>query len=116
MLQWRFADGFVASSRLHYRTGKMAGATFLRDRPIRYEQRLPGFFRLDLQVSYGWITGFGRMRVALEWFNATLSREATKIECEDGVEIPTDPSAATPCRVRHAPALFFPNLGVRAEF
>ena len=29
---------------------------------------------------------------------------------------PTDPSSATPCPVRRAPALFFPNLGVRAEF
>ena len=71
---------------------------------------------MDLQLSYGWVTGFGSMRVALEWFNATLSREALNIDCKERVLIGTDPSDATPCRIRRAPALFFPNLGVRAEF
>jgi hypothetical protein len=69
-----------------------------------------------MQVSYGWNTGFGSLRVALEWFNVTLSREATGIECEDGVTVGADPLTATPCKVTYAPAIFFPNLGVRAQF
>ena len=57
------------------------------------------------------------LRVALEWFNATLSREPTDIEC-DGSDprVGTDFSVVTPCKIKRAPALFFPNLGVRAQF
>jgi hypothetical protein len=116
VLQYRFAKGWSAGTRLHFRSGKIASATFLRDRPIRYQQRLPGFFRTDVELSYGWETGWGKLRVALEWFNATLSREPTGIECHDGVTVGQDPANATPCSVVKAPAIFFPNLGMRAEF
>jgi hypothetical protein len=46
------------------------------------------------------------MRVALEWFNATLSREPEEMVC-----------AGTPrkCQTVYLPAIFFPNLGVRGE-
>lgn len=116
VLQYRLVGGWSAGARLYYRSGKMAGATFLRDRPIRYEQRLPGFFRADMQVSYAWTTSWGKLRLALEWFNVTLSREPTDIQCRDGVTIGKDPLKATPCSVTLAPALFFPNLGLRAHF
>jgi hypothetical protein len=116
VLQYRLGGGFMAGTRLHYRSGKVASTTFLRDVPIRYEQRLPGFFRADAQVSYAWATHWGQLRLALEWFNATLSREPTDIECHDGVDVGANPLMATPCTVMYAPALFFPNLGLRAEF
>jgi outer membrane receptor protein involved in Fe transport len=116
VLQYRFGGGFSTGLRLQYRSGKDASATFVRATPIRYEQRLPGFFRADLQLSYSWRTFWGRLRVSLEWFNVTIAREATDIQCKDGVATGTDPLTATPCAITRAPALFFPNLGVRAEF
>jgi hypothetical protein len=116
VLQYRLGAGFSAGMRLHYRTGKMANATFVRDAPIRYEQRLPGFFRADLQVSYAWQTSWAKLRVSLEWFNATLSREATEIKCRDGIGVGPNPLSATPCMVIRAPPIFFPNLGLRAQF
>jgi len=116
VLQYRLPKGFSAGVRVQYRSGKVASQLFQRAQEIVYQQRLPGFFRTDLQLSYGFRPSWGSLRVSLEWFNVTLSREATDIVCHDGVGIGMDPTAATPCGVQRAPALFFPNLGVRAEF
>ncbi len=116
VLQYDFGGGFGAGARLHYRSGKMGHETFLREGPIRYEQRLPSFVRTDLQLSYAWETSWADLRLALEWLNVTLSREATGIDCTDGVLGTSDPLTATPCRVTWAPAIFFPNLGLRAMF
>jgi hypothetical protein len=94
----------------------MANMTFLREGPIRYEQRLPAFFRADVMFGYGWVASWARLRLALEWWNLTLSREATGIECTDGVKTAANPLSATPCKVTYAPAIFLPNLGIRADF
>ena len=115
VLQYRLGGGFSTSARVQYRSGKSANELFLRAEPIRYEQRLPGFFRADMSVSYGWRPSWGSLRVTFEWFNVTLSSEATDIACLDGVGASADPLSVTPCPVKHAPALFFPNLGIRAE-
>jgi hypothetical protein len=116
VLAQRMGRGFRASTRLHLRSGKVASATFLRARPIRYEQRLPAFFRADLGVSYGWDTSWGHLHASAEFLNVTLAREASDIECEDNIDVGSDPRSATPCRVQYAPAIFFPNVGLRAEF
>jgi len=116
VLQYRLPKGFSAGARVQYRSGKIATELFQRAQEIVYQQRLPSFFRADLQLGYSFRPRWGSLRVSLEWFNVTLSREATDIVCHDGVGIGVDPTAATPCGVQRAPALFFPNLGVRAEF
>ena len=117
VLQYRFGGGFSAGTRMQYRSGKMARYVFVRESTIPHYQRLPGFFRADLQFSYSWQPSWGKLRVSLEWFNITLSREATDIQCRDGVGVGANPIRdATPCAEVVAPALFFPNLGVRAEF
>lgn len=116
VLQYRIGAGFEAGARLHFRTGKMANMTFLRADPIRYEQRMPAFFRADVMFGYGWQTSWAKLRLALEWWNLTLSREATGIECTDGVDTASNPLTSTPCRVTYAPAIFLPNLGIRADF
>ncbi|MET0389092.1 MAG: TonB-dependent receptor [Polyangiales bacterium] len=116
VLQYRLGNGFSTGARVQFRSGKLASEIFLRDRQLRYEQRLPGFFRADLHVSYGWRPHWGSLKVTLEWFNVSLSRESTDIQCRDGVGVGADPRNATPCTVQKAPALFFPNLGIRAEF
>jgi hypothetical protein len=67
---------------------------------------MPLFARLDLELAYAWTTWWGRMRIALEWFNATLAREPSEIVC-----------AGVPrrCQVEYLPAIFVPNLGLRGE-
>jgi hypothetical protein len=108
VLQWQIGAGFSAGLRWFFRSGKVQGGFSVSDtlQLARDEQRLPYFTRLDLEVAYQWKTFWGRMRVALEWFNATLSREPQDLLCE-GV-----PRA---CHVRYLPAIFFPNLSVRGE-
>jgi TonB dependent receptor len=116
VLQYKLGFGFATGARVTFRSGKIASYVFVRDPPLRYEQRLPGFFRADLNVSYGWQPSWGAVRVTIEWFNVTLSRESTDVVCRDGVGVGADPLKSTPCPIQYAPALFFPNLGVRAEF
>jgi hypothetical protein len=114
VLQYRPIAGWRLGLRLHARSGKMA--TILTDDLYRLERRLPGFFRADLQASYGWRTSWGRMRVSAEWFNLTLAREARSISC--GLDI-TDRNRLAPsetCEVEYGPPLFFPNIGIGAEF
>jgi len=108
VLQWRIGGGFSAGGRFHARSGKLNGE-FLLDETLhlsRDEQRLPWFVRLDLQVAYAWRPSWGRMRVSLEWFNATLSREPIDVECT---------GSPRECRTIFLPAIFFPNLGLRGE-
>lgn len=116
VLQYRLGTHFSTGGRVQYRSGKPASNLFLRETEIRYEQRLAGFFRADLHISYDFRPSWGSLRLTVEWFNVTLSREETDIICRDGVGVGSNPLAATPCKVQRAPALFFPNLGVRAEF
>lgn len=109
---YRHRSGFSAGVRAHLRSGRPVGILYTMDfAPLRFEQisrRLPAFFRLDAQVAYEWRPSWGRMRVELEWFNTTLAREPFDIDC--------DLEAAVPfCTVERAPALFLPNIGIRAE-
>jgi hypothetical protein len=107
-LQWRVVGGLFGGLRWFIRSGKVSGDYVLDDtrRLTRVEQRLPGFMRLDLEVAYAWPTYWGRMRVALEWFNVTMTREATSLDCTTGARL---------CTVEYLPAIFFPNLSVRGE-
>ena len=80
---------------------------------VPYEQRLPGFFRADIRISYAWQKDWGRLRLALEWFNLTAAREPFGLDCEtNDLGLVTE----TPCDVSYGPRIFFPNLGLRATF
>ncbi|MBN1655423.1 MAG: TonB-dependent receptor [Deltaproteobacteria bacterium] len=114
VLQYRPVPGWRLGVRLHARSGKMA--TILTDDLYRLERRLPGFFRADIQGSYGWNTSWGRVRVTAEWFNLTLAREARSISCGLDITDQNRPAPGETCSVEYGPALFFPNVGVGAEF
>jgi outer membrane receptor protein involved in Fe transport len=116
VLQYRLGGGFGLGGRIFYRSGKVASHTFVRQELIHYEQRLPGFLRADASLAYSWDTHWARLRLALEWLNLSLAREATDIDCQDGVQTGSNPLSATPCKVHFAPPIFFPNLGLRAQF
>lgn len=108
VLQWRVFSGFSGGLRWLLRSGKVNGDFLLDDTRhlSRAEQRLPGFTRLDLEVSYAWRPTWGRMRVALEWFNVTMSREPLDVSCS---------GLPRTCQIEYLPAIFFPNLSVRGE-
>lgn len=119
VLQYKLGRGFSTGARVQYRSGKNASHIFIRETEIPYQQRLGGFFRADANISYGWQPSWGSLRVTLEWFNLTLSREESTIDCDrtDNITSGRDPlKTAVPCPVNRAPALFFPNLGIRAEY
>ncbi len=113
-LQYRFAPGWRAGARLHVRSGQMFAV--LTDDLRRLERRLPGFYRIDAQAAYKWRTGWGAMQLTAEMFNLTLSREPRSITCGLDVTDRNRPAPGSTCTVQYAPALFFPNLGLRAEF
>jgi hypothetical protein len=110
VLHWEMGGGFSSGARWSLRSGKMHGEFDLDPlsfQLVRLEQRLPWFTRLDLEVAYAWQPSWGRMRVSLEWFNATFSREATDLQCDSG--------PPRTCHTEYLPAIFFPNLGLRGE-
>jgi hypothetical protein len=106
VLQWNMGAGFSSGARLQVRSGKLQGEFVIDDQLqlARDEHRMPWFARLDLEIAYGWQTWWGRMRVSLEWFNATLAREPAEIVCT---------GSPRTCQTVYLPAIFFPNLGVR---
>ncbi|MCC7538500.1 MAG: TonB-dependent receptor [Deltaproteobacteria bacterium] len=108
VLQGDLVAGVSTGLRFHARSGKMHGEFVLDDalQLVRDERRLPWFVRFDIQVAYAWRTSWGRLRVWLEWFNATLTREPQDIECEGSPRV---------CRVEYLPAIFFPSIGIRGE-
>jgi len=106
-LQWQLGAGFSAGLRGFLRSGKVDGEYYIRNQWLaRDERRLPSFFRVDLELAYAWRTAWSRMRFSLEWFNVSLAREPQGINCDE---------QHVSCSVRYLPALFFPNLSLRAE-
>ncbi len=105
--------GFHSGARLHYRSGKPAVNTFFDFTQYafhRTHERLPPFFRLDLQLSRAFEVSFGRLVASLELQNATFSREATKRDCR------LDAALEVVCEIDYVPAIVLPNAGLRAEF
>ena len=106
--QWDMGGGFSSGARFSLRSGKLQGDFVIDDslKLAREERRMPLFSRLDLELAYAWRTWWGRLRVSLEWFNATLAREPSEIVCT---------GQPRKCEVIYLPAIFLPNLGVRGE-
>ncbi|HET8939162.1 MAG TPA: TonB-dependent receptor [Polyangiales bacterium] len=108
VLQWEIGGGFALGVRGFFRSGKPSGDFYVADSMFgRTERRLPGFFRGDLQLSYSWKNAWARMRFGLEWFNFSISREPLSIQ-------KCSPPAMS-CSVEYAPAIFAPNLSLRAD-
>ncbi|HTU60084.1 MAG TPA: hypothetical protein VMF89_16645, partial [Polyangiales bacterium] len=109
VLQWEIGGGFALGMRGFFRSGKSSGQFYRTEDMMwgRNELRMPGFFRGDLQFSYSWKNSWARMRFGLEWFNFTISREAI---ATDGCS-----AAAMGCSIDYAPAIFAPNLSLRAD-
>ena len=112
VLTQNWGAGWSSGLRLHYRSGKPAVNTVFDFSDFSFERlhiRLPPFFRADVTVAYQWPVSFGTLALSFQFLNATLSREATKRDCSlaDGVNVS--------CQIDYQPAIFLPNLGLRAE-
>lgn len=105
VVQYRLLDGLTLSLSGRLRSGKPANQFTDQGVPPYYELRLPAFFRVDAKVAYRFTTDFARMTVYAEMLNVTLAREAVDAECFFGS-----------CRASYERPIWFPNLGVRAEF
>ncbi len=89
---------------MHAASGRLANAKGFDETEPIYAQRLPWFVRADARASYAFDTSFAAMTVYVEWLNVTLAREPIDARCFFGR-----------CEQVYAPAVFVPNLGVRAE-
>jgi hypothetical protein len=103
VLLQQLGAGFSLGGRLSLRSGRPFTQFDANAKPI-YELRLPGFVRVDARFGYTWGTSWGAMQAYVEWLNLTISKEALGAECFYGA-----------CRLQYAPAIFFPNAGVRAQ-
>jgi hypothetical protein len=116
VLSYDSGMGFTAGIRAFLRSGSSQGFTYLDTDDLslnRYEQRLPGYARLDASVAYAWNAGWARLRVSLEWVNVTfaIGGEPTGLACETFFTAPE-----SSCPVSRGPAIFLPNLGLRGTF
>jgi hypothetical protein len=106
-----FGAGFKTGVRLHYRSGKSAVNTFYNGLSSRFEReelRLPPFFRADVFVSYAFYT-FAPTTITAGVQNVTLSREATKRDCQVAGR------GEVYCAIDYQPAIVLPNVGLRVE-
>ncbi|MEM9191047.1 MAG: TonB-dependent receptor [Myxococcota bacterium] len=107
-------EGFDVGLRFHLRSGRPLGVFYLQSPELtieRHEQRLPTFYRVDVQVGYAWRTSWGQLRLSLEWFNLTWNREPSDISCPESRL--SDPGF---CPVEYLPAIVAPNVGLRGTF
>lgn len=111
--QINWGAGFGSGLRLFVRSGKPETRVGVMGQRTR---RLPGFFRIDAHVAYSWDTGWGNFRLALEWFNVTMSREALQYDCDTASFFASDDPNCRDSDVEFAPAIFFPSLSLRATF
>ena len=110
VLQWRISATWHVALRGYGQSGRFAlGASTSTD--ARERQRLPSFFRGDLQLARIWQHGWGDLRLTLDWLNFTFQREPIGWDC-GFTEGPSDK-----CRVDYTEfPVTLPMLGVRASF
>jgi hypothetical protein len=108
VLQWRISQGFHASMRGYVQSGRFPfGATTVTD--PRARERLPTFFRGDLQISRIWPRPWGELRFSFEWLNFTFQREPVSWDCPD--------DRSESCRVQYIEfPITIPMLGVRGTY
>jgi hypothetical protein len=111
VMQWRISAKWRASLRGFAQSGRFAlGASTATD-PMERE-RLPAFYRGDLQLSRIWKKRWGELRFTLDWLNFTFSREPIGWQCSDDQGRPLDA-----CRVEYLEfPITLPLLGLRATY
>ena len=71
---WRINPKWRVSLRGYVQSGRFPlGATVAED--LRRRQRLPAFWRGDLQVARVWKKSWGDLQLSLDWLNFTFQKE-----------------------------------------
>jgi hypothetical protein len=110
VLQWRISSKWHASLRGYAQSPRfpLAGAG---EPDPRKRERLPMFFRGDLQISRLWQRSWGELRVTFDWLNFTMQREPVGWECLDA------PGSRSKCQVDYLEfPITIPMLGVRGTY
>lgn len=105
VMRVRLGGGWALGGSLRARSGKPANQFTDDGVPPYYSLRLPAFVRLDPRLSYEFEYLQGLWTAYVEVLNTTLSREVVDAECFFGqcTAVPEQP-------------IWFPNVGVRAQF
>jgi len=110
VLQWRITSRWRASLRGYAQSQRFPFAAASEPDP-RKRERLPMFYRGDLQISRLWQRSWGELRVTFDWLNFTLQREPLGWQCEDV------PGSSGKCEVEYLNfPLTIPMLGVRGSY
>jgi len=117
VLSYRVSDGYRLGLRGVYYSGRpevqkitfFGGATASGPLPWEAPQhRLPGFYRLDARAERRWAIGeTAWITVLLEFFNATLTKEAIDYRCD---------RATGDCTATTVGPIALPSIGVEGGF
>lgn len=123
VLGWDSQDGWTAGLTGFLRSGASDGYVYADEQLAlgRYEQRLPWFGRVDASVAYAWDAGWARLRVSLDFRNATfaLGGEPLALQCNpDPTMVPEPPRGPpdAPCGVDRLPPIAAGTIGIRGSF
>jgi hypothetical protein len=110
VFQWRITPRWHVSLRGFAQSGRYPlGAGGSLD--PRERERLPAFYRGDLNISRIWQRSWGEIRVSLDWLNFTFQREPLSWYCRYGSE------QNRACKVEYVSfPITLPILGVRGSY
>ncbi len=107
IFQWRIGPRWRISLRGFAQSGRYPMGSATATDP-RQRQRLPAFYRGDLQISRVWPKSWGELRFSFDWLNFTFQREPLGWDCYD---------RSGACRVSYVEfPVTLPMLGVRGTF
>lgn len=89
VFQWRITDKWHFALRGYGQSGRFPFGAEGEVDP-RKKQRLPAFYRGDLQLSRIWKRKWGELRVSFDWLNFTLRSEPLGWDCSEGLECQVD--------------------------
>jgi hypothetical protein len=106
ILQWRISPKWHLSLRGFAQSGRYPLASNTASDP-RERQRLPAFYRGDLQFSRIWPRSWGEVRFTFDWLNFTFQREPFNWTCDNNQQ----------CSVEYVEfPVTLPMLGVRGSY
>jgi hypothetical protein len=114
VLHYDFGSGVGAGVRFTYYSGRPDTGTTDRTSPVAFsiqqigQHRLPDFYRLDLRVDKRWELGDGHwLTGVLEFFDATLNKEAVDYKCNVGSRL---------CTAQEIGPIALPSIGLEGGF
>ena len=110
VFQWRITPRWHVSLRGYVQSGRFPlGAAAAAD--PRQRERLPAFYRGDLNISRIWQRKWGELRAGLDWLNFTFQREPLSWHCD------FNKPQGYPCEVEYVSfPITLPVIGVRGSY